>query len=372
MKPNHSSPSGAAGGVCQRREFLGRLAGAAGAAAASPVWAGFQADPAPPPLSGSAQAIRAFHESLTDNQKKVMCFDWDHKGPTGLPLRLHVTNNWAVSRASVSSFTKEQQALIEEILKSVLSPGWPEKLAQQAKDDTGKPWTEDRKIALFGKPGGGPCQCVLSGFHLTLRASDGPTGAAAFGGAISHGHQPSGFHEKVGHPGNIFWYQAQKAHQVYQLLDGKQRQQAVRARGMPWYEFDGKIDRRMVLPDSKLERPLEPDVRFRGARGDFPGLSIAELTRDQRESVHKVLEALLEPYRQEYRDQVLACLKKQGGLEKCRLAFYEEHNLGKEGEWDNWRLEGPSFIWYFRGAPHVHTWIHVADDPAVPVTSHFG
>jgi hypothetical protein len=35
-------------------------------------------------------------------------------------------------------------------------------------------------------------------------------------------------------------------------------------------------------------------------------------------------------------------------------------------------VEGPAFVWYFRGYPHVHIWIHVADDPSVPVTSHFG
>ena len=28
----------------------------------------------------------------------------------------------------------------------------------------------------------------------------------------------------------------------------------------------------------------------------------------------------------------------------------------------NWRLEGPSFVWYFRGRPHVHVWVNVADN----------
>lgn len=62
------------------------------------------------------------------------------------------------------------------------------------------------------------------------------------------------------------------------------------------------------------------------------------------------------------------CLKEQGGLDKCNLAFYKDGNLG-DSEWDNWRLEGPAFVWYFRGAPHVHIWINVADDPSVPLNS---
>ncbi|MBA4065757.1 MAG: hypothetical protein C0501_18965 [Isosphaera sp.] len=344
-----------------RRDLL-RGAAALAAAGVSPA-----AEPKP---SESDRAVKALYDSLTDDQKKAFCFEWDKKGSSGLPLRLHAANNWGVSGTTVGALTKEQQTLVGEVLKSVLSDGWPEKLARQAKDDTGREWTADRKIALFGTPGGGGCQCVLTGFHLTLRAGGGKDGAA-FGGAVCHGHQPSGFHEKPGHPGNIFWYQAREAHKVYELLDGKQRKAAVVAEGMPWYEFDGKIDRRTIRPDTKLDKPLEPDLRFR-AGGDLPGLPVADMTRDQKEAVEKTLAALLEPYRPEYREQVLRCLKARGGLEKCRLAFYQEHQVGKDGEWDNWRLEGPAFVWYFRGTPHVHIWVHVADDPAAPVTSHFG
>ena len=39
--------------------------------------------------------------------------------------------------------------------------------------------------------------------------------------------------------------------------------------------------------------------------------------------------------------------------------------IGDDQEWDNWRLEGPSFVWYFRGTPHVHVWVNVADDSSV-------
>ena len=51
---------------------------------------------------------------------------------------------------------------------------------------------------------------------------------------------------------------------------------------------------------------------------------------------------------------------------------FRRDDLGDDGVWDNWRIEGPAFVWYFRGAPHVHSWIHVADTPKTPVTSHFG
>lgn len=50
-------------------------------------------------------------------------------------------------------------------------------------------------------------------------------------------------------------------------------------------------------------------------------------------------------------------------------SFYEEGDLGKDRIYDNWCLEGPSFVWYFRGRPHVHVWVNVADDPAVKLNS---
>lgn len=324
--------------------------------------------------SDADKAVKALYESLTSAQRRVMCFDWDKRGDYGgFPLRLHVTNNWAVSPMAVESLSGDQQSLVQNVFESVLEPDWTEKLHQQAKDDTGRTWTQDRRIAIFGTPGSGRCQCVISGFHLTFRAGDERPSTAAFGGAICHGHQPSGFHEKPGHPGNIFWYQAQLAHQLYQVLDGRQRKRSLVLEGMPYYEFSGKIDRSPILPQSKFDHALEPDVRFRGKQiEDSPGLPIADLTRDQRQAMEKMLAGMLAPYRQRYRDEVTKCLTKQSGLEACHLIFYKERTLGKEGEWDNWRIEGPAFVWYFRGFPHVHLWIHVADDPTVSVTSHFG
>ena len=216
-----------------------------------------------------------------------------------------------------------------------MNPGWPERLKQQARDDTGRPWG-NQKIAIFGTPDQGPCQCVITGFHLTLRATCARLSEVAFHGAICHGHQPSGFNERVGHPDNIFWYQAVLANRVYMALDEQQRQRALVRRGMPYYEFDGRIDRQIIYPDSKLRYALEPDVRFRGPGGTFPGLPIRDMVPDQKAVVRQALTGLLEPYRPEYREQVLRCLAGQGGLEACSMAFYQEHDLGNDGEWDNW------------------------------------
>jgi len=83
---------------------------------------------------------------------------------------------------------------------------------------------------------------------------------------------------------------------------------------MPYYEFDGKIDRTPVVPDSRFGRALEPEVRFRGAKAtDLPGLLVAEMTRDQKDAMRKVLGAMLETYREAYRERVTACLDTRVG-----------------------------------------------------------
>ena len=106
--------------------------------------------------------------------------------------------------------------------------------------------------------------------------------------------------------------------------------------------------------------PRESDVEFQGAKGQFPGIPVKALSRDQREHVEKVLKSLIEPYREVDRKEVLACLKKEGGLDACILSFYKAGDIGEDGVWDNWRLEGPAFAWYFHGSPHVHTWVNIA------------
>ena len=49
------------------------------------------------------------------------------------------------------------------------------------------------------------------------------------------------------------------------------------------------------------------------------------------------------------------------GFDKLHMAFYKNQDIGNDGVWDVWQLEGPQMVWYFRGAPHVHVWVNVRD-----------
>ena len=37
----------------------------------------------------------------------------------------------------------------------------------------------------------------------------------------------------------------------------------------------------------------------------------------------------------------------------------EDGDVGGDKIWDVWRIEGPSFVWHFRGDPHVHAYINI-------------
>lgn len=328
-----------------RRHFL------QGAAVLTAATAGGLGTFATPRAVGASQpartpetAVKALYDTLTEEQKKQVCFPWDYKDARGL-LRTHVSNNWQITKPTIDSdfFTKDQRALALDIFKGVFNPDWHDRLFKQLKEDSGgKPWGASQSIAIFGQPGTNQFEFVMTGRHLTMRADGNSEAHVALGGPIFHGHAASGFNEKVHHPGNIFWNQAVLANDVYKMLSGKQQKQALVAR-----------------------RPAESAVAFRGPTGKFPGIPVTELSQDQRDGLQKVLVGLIEPYRKSDQEEVLACLKRQGGLDKCSLAFYRDGDIGDDGEWDNWRIEGPAFVWYFRGEPHVHIWINVADDPSV-------
>ena len=295
-----------------RRAFLSAAAAAAGSLSIRPtprLWA----EDADTPNTKSA--LVELYKSLSEQQRKSMCFAWDAQGRGTVPRRLHVSNSWNVAGPKIGSsfYDAEQQQLIAEVLASVMSPGWPDKLAQQVEDDGRGKWGESQSVGIFGTPDEGRMQLTLTGFHLTIKALFDDESPVAFGGGIAHGHQPSGFNEQVGHPGNFFWYQALAANKVYELLDVKQRTLALVSRGMPYYEFAGQIDRSDCLPDTKYDQPREHDMRFRAA-DLIPGLPIAQMSSEQQQAMEQTLQTILEPYRKPYQDQVLDCLKSQGGL----------------------------------------------------------
>jgi len=300
------------------------------------------------PAAATAETLAGrLHASLTEAQRKQVCFGWDHVHPKFGLLRTRVGNNWNVTEPEVKGdfFSKDQQQLIREIFEGLIDPAWHERYDRQLEDDTGG-FGHGQSIALIGEPGSGRFQFLLTGRHVTLRCDGDSADHVAFGGPIFYGHDTGGGTEDAAHTGNVFWEQAVAANGVFAMLDGRQRELAMVAR-----------------------TPRENAIAFRRGGGEPQGIPVSELSADQRGELERVLGVLLEPYRTVDRNEVRGCLSRQGGLDRCRLAYYRDGDLGDDGVWDNWRLEGPAFVWHFRGSPHVHVWVNIADSPDVPTNA---
>ncbi len=335
------SPAGIA-----RRNFLKGTAAVAAATSLAPL-TGRAVEPKSTPES----LVKVLYEKLNDKQREAVCYDWEYidnnkDSKRGL-LRTRVANNWNITKQSINSdfYTPEQKDLLRKIFEGIVDPDWVAKFDKQLEDDCGG-FGHDQSFAIFGKPGDGHFEFVLTGRHMTLRCDGNSAEGVAFGGPIFYGHAPTSGDEEADHKGNVFWSQALEANKIYTMLDGKQRKLA-------------------EVPKT----PREQDVAFRGKSGTFSGIPVTDLAGDQREQLQKTLQSLLAPFRQADRAEASQCLTTQGGLEACYLSFYTDADIGGDKVWDNWRLEGPSFVWHFRGSPHVHVWVNVADRPDIKLNA---
>jgi hypothetical protein len=299
-----------------------------------------------PPVrrADSESLVTAFHKSLTPDQKKLMAFPFDHK------LRSRIENNWFITdhagdeikKAKVrvgTHFTPDQQALVKDIFTGLHSPEYADAVLKQVTHDNGSKGLETCSVALFGEPGTGKFEFVITGRHMTRRCDGDSVEGAAFGGPIFYGHAALSFNESPKHEGNVYWYQALRANELFQALDGKQREKALLGTARPEEGTD--------------------TVKVSGKTEGLPGLPVSAMSADQKKLMRQVLADVLAPYREKDRAESMKLLEADGGFEKLHISYYKNHDIGDDGVWDVWQVEGPHALWYFRGIPHVHTWVNI-------------
>lgn len=315
-----------------RRRFLAQSTVATSALAASALL------PRSVSAAGGATSetlVSTFYKSLNETQRSLICMPFDHE------RRLKVDNNWFVTKARFGKdFTPDQQQMLKEIYRGLHSPEYADRIMKSTEHDAGENGFGDLSVALFGEPGTGKFQCVISGRHVTKRCDGDSVAGTAFGGPIFYGHAAEGDDEKAHHPGNVYWYQALRANEVFKALDGKQRKLALLEKGRPESGTD--------------------TVKLTGAKKGLPGIPLTELSRDQRELVNRTIADLLAPYREADAREAMKLIE-GGGIEHLHMAFFKNGDIGGDGVWDVWQIEGPSMISYFRGSPHVHAWLHIRD-----------
>ncbi len=323
------------GGPITRRDFLKTTVGGVAAATAASSLPLLNAVGAPAKTSKSETLVTSFYKGLREEHRKLICFPFDH------PLRSKVDNNWQITKQTVGElFNNDEQAMVREIFRNLHSAEYADKVIHQVEHDAGKGGFGACSVALFGEPGTGKFEFVLTGRHVTRRCDGDSVEGTAFGGPIFYGHAAESDNEKPDHPGNAYWFQALRANEVFKALDGKQRELA-------------------LLGTSRPEEGNDT-VKLTGKAQGLPGIPVTELSRDQKDLVRKVMADLLAPFRQEDASEAMKLIEKNG-FDHLHLAFYKNQDIGNDGVWDVWQIDGPAMLWYFRGKPHVHTWVHVRE-----------
>ena len=310
-----------------RRKFVATTASASAIALAS---ASLQGKPQSEKKLTAETLVQSLYKSLDDEQREAICLPFDH------PLRSKVNNNWHINKTRLNQFSDDQQAMVREIFLKLHSPEYAQKVFAQVDGDGG---FGKGSFALFGKPGSGKFEFVFTGRHCTRRCDGDSVEGAAFGGPIFYGHAAKGFYEKPDHPGNAYWFQAKRANELFQALDGKQRKVAL-------------LDKR-----SRGERGNKT-IETKGTVKGLEGIPASDFSGDQKDLFRKVLADLLAPFRQQDSTEAMKLIE-ANGINKLHLSYYKKENIGEDEIWDVWQVEGPKMVWYFRGKPHVHVWANI-------------
>ncbi|HVL15574.1 MAG TPA: DUF3500 domain-containing protein [Gemmata sp.] len=339
MKPadaTTSCPECETGAPIGRRDFL-RAVGATAAVAAAAPTALQKARAARAEKQREAEAmVFELFKTMDSDQRKKLVLPWDYKaGGQPLPARL-MTANAAVGKSVIGlEYDRKQADLLHKIFKAISNgdEGYKKLSRNKGFDASGD--FENIGALVYGEPAEGKkFSLVFSGHHITVRCDGDSEEKTAFGGPLYYGHSPSGFATN-----NVFYHQTKVVTELYEALDEKQRKAAV----MPGKWMDGVNTVKLPAKDAKL-----------------PGISIGDVSRDQRELVEKVMKELVSPYRKEDGDEVMEIIKANGGMEKICLAFYQEGKTSASEPWTYWRLEGPGFVWSFRALPHIHTFVNIS------------
>ena len=286
--------------------------------------------------AAAEQLVFELFKSMDSDQKSKLVFPWDHKAANQpLPARL-MTANAPVGKSVIGlEYNKKQVEILDKVFRSICNgeEGY-KRLSRNGKfDNTGD--FESAGALIYGEPvEGKKFSLVFASHHLTVRCDGNSEESTAFGGPLYYGHSPSGFATT-----NVFNYQTNVAQELLASFNADQLKAGL-LDNRPWQDGVGSV---------KLPKPSDKAA----------GVSVKELSKDQKALIEKVMKELVAPYRKEDGDEVMEIVKANGGLEKMSLAFYKDKETGKE-PWSFWRLEGPGFVWSFRALPHIHTFVNIS------------
>lgn len=313
-----------------RRELLRALGSTAALAA-------FPSLRAATPGAGKDSLPMQFYKSLTDEQRAKIVLPRDHE------KRGFVSNWWYIcpEQRLHTFYTKEQRDLVKQVFESLHHPEHREKMNWQVEKDLMGQIKNTPSVGFFGTPEDEDFEFIYTGHHVTRRTFVHSGHAPGFGGRpIFYGNFAKAFRESKDHEGNPFWYQGLRFNEFVSALDGRQREKILVAR------------------EPRSEKPAEVIAK---RKTDLPGLAAADLSKDQQAKLLETMRRMMECFRETDVAATIKTIADQKIIERVFVSCYGgEYDIGGDKVWDTWQIEGPEFVWYFRGYPHIHGYFHLA------------
>ena len=287
--------------------------------------------------SGNDSLPMQFYKSLTETQRAAVCL------PIDSPKRDFVSNWWYVhSQQKLHEFyTDDQRELVQQIFDSFHHEKHQEKMRKQVQKDLMGKVKNTPSVGFFGTPKDDDFEFIYTGHHVTRRCNAHTDKGLGFDGRpIFYGNFAKGFHEGKDHVGNPFWYQGLIFNEFLQTLSGKQRETI------------------LVGRQPRSEKPAEV---IKKRKTDLPGLHCADLSKDQQVKLLKSMRRMLVFLRPDDVSATIKAIRKNRLMDKLWISCYGgKFDIGDDGVFDTWQIEGPDMVWYFRGFPHIHSYFHVA------------
>ena len=277
-----------------------------------------------------------FYKSLSEEQRGKICLPVNHA------KRQFVSNWWYIcpEQRLNTFYTQEQQDLVRQIFESLHSPEHREKMNWQVQKDLMGNIKNTPSVGFFGTPADKGFEFIYTGHHVTRRCNAHTDKGLGFGGApIFYGNFAKAFKESKDHEGNPFWYQGLLFNEFASALDGKQRE-------------------KMLV--GREPRDEKPQTVIEKRKTDLPGLSCADLSKDQQVKLLETMRRMLMCFRADDVAATMKSIEDRKLVDQLFVSCYGgEYDIGSDKVWDTWQIEGPEMVWYFRGVPHIHAYFHL-------------
>ena len=323
-----------------RRGFLARASVSAAAMAITP-WSSRT-----PLLSAEASKSDSLamqlYKSLSDEQRQKVCLPADH------PRRQYVSNWWYIhpDYRIPSTFDSNQQELIQKIFDSLHSSEYIEEVRKQVRIDQYGQLKNAPAAGFFGTPDDKDFEFIFTGHHVTRRCNAHSDKGLGFGGApIFYGHYPhseqnmqDNFNEAPDHPGNPYWYQGRIFNEFVQGLTAEQQSKGL-VSAAP----------RSERPEAVIQTPAQ-----------VQGLDCSTLSTDQKHLLIDTMKRMLKMFREDDVTATVQSIEQSNLVDRLHVSWFpDKYDIGSDKVWDTWQIEGPEFVWYFRGQPHIHCYFHL-------------